>query len=113
MDLSALTSISSLTAGNAVNGLTNSSLIADSFPVTKEGKKTDGTMFDAILNTAIENINTTNAYLSDYENEEIKWALGEAELECLETFDGDTFGPANNQSERIFVIAKECTKEKR
>lgn len=79
MDLSALTSISSLTAGNAVNGLTGSSLIADSFPVTKEGKKTDGTMFDAILNTAIENINTTNAYLSNYENEEIKWALGETE----------------------------------
>ena len=79
MDLSALTSISSLTAGNSVNGLTGSSLIADSFPVSKEGKKTDGTMFDAILNTAIENINTTNAYLSDYENEEIKWALGETE----------------------------------
>lgn len=48
-----------------------------------------------------------------YTLEEIKWALGEAGLECLETFDGDTFGPANNQSERIFVIAKECTKEKR
>lgn len=25
----------------------------------------------------MENINTTNAYLSDAENEEIKWALGE------------------------------------
>ncbi len=79
MDLSALTSISSLTTGNTVNGLTSSSLIADSFPVTTDTEKTDGTMFNAILNTAIENINTTNAYLSDYENEEIKWALGETE----------------------------------
>lgn len=79
MDLSALTGISSLATGNTVNGITSSSLIADSFPVAREDKKTDGTMFDAILNTAIENINTTNAYLSDYENEEIKWALGETE----------------------------------
>ena len=35
--------------------------------------------FDALLHTAIENINTTNSYLSDAENEEIKWALGETE----------------------------------
>lgn len=39
----------------------------------------DGTMFDALLNTAINNINTTNSYLSDAENEEIKFALGETE----------------------------------
>ena len=37
------------------------------------------TGFDSLLNTAIENINTTNAYLSDAENEEIKWAMGETE----------------------------------
>ena len=28
---------------------------------------------------AMENINTTNAYLSDQENEEIKWALGQTD----------------------------------
>ena len=28
---------------------------------------------------AIENLSTTNAYLSDAENEQIKWALGESE----------------------------------
>ncbi len=42
-------------------------------------KKTTGTLFDAVLNTAIDNIKTTNSYLSDAENENIKFALGETE----------------------------------
>lgn len=40
-------------------------------------KNTDG--FDSILNKAIDNLNTTNAYLSDAENEELRWALGETD----------------------------------
>lgn len=39
----------------------------------------EGSMFDALLNSAIDNIKTTNSYLSDAENEEIKFALGETE----------------------------------
>ena len=35
--------------------------------------------FHSFLRTAVDNINTTNGYLSDAENEEIKWALGETE----------------------------------
>lgn len=35
--------------------------------------------FDGILTKAMENLNTTNSYLSDMENEEIKWMLGETE----------------------------------
>lgn len=35
--------------------------------------------FDAFLHTAIDNLHTTNSFLSDAENEEIKWALGETE----------------------------------
>ena len=35
--------------------------------------------FNDFLGTALDNINTTNSYLSDAENEEIKWALGETE----------------------------------
>lgn len=35
--------------------------------------------FDNLLHSALDNINTTNAYLSDAEDEEIKWALGETE----------------------------------
>ncbi|MCR5032833.1 MAG: flagellar hook-basal body complex protein FliE [Lachnospiraceae bacterium] len=44
-------------------------------------KKLEGSdsLFDSFLNTAIDNINATNSYLSDAENEEIKWALGESE----------------------------------
>lgn len=39
----------------------------------------DGTMFDVLLNSAIDNIKTTNSYLSEAENEKIKFALGETE----------------------------------
>ena len=35
--------------------------------------------FDDLLHTAIDNLTTTNNYLSDAENEEIKWALGETD----------------------------------
>lgn len=35
--------------------------------------------FGSILNMAIDNLNTTNAYLSDAENEELRWALGETD----------------------------------
>ena len=34
--------------------------------------------FDNLLHTAIDNLVTTNNYLSDAENEKIKWALGES-----------------------------------
>ncbi len=37
------------------------------------------TSFNDLLSSAIDNINTTNSYLSDAEDEEIKWALGETE----------------------------------
>ena len=35
--------------------------------------------FSSILDAAMENINTTNSYLSDMENEELKFAMGETE----------------------------------
>ena len=35
--------------------------------------------FESIFAAAVDNIKTTNSYLSDAENEEIKWALGESE----------------------------------
>lgn len=42
-------------------------------------KTTPENMFGTILNSAIENINTTNSYLSDAENAEISFAMGETE----------------------------------
>ena len=39
--------------------------------------KDDDSSFQGIFQTAVKNLSTTNAYLSDAENEEIRWALGE------------------------------------
>jgi flagellar hook-basal body complex protein FliE len=51
---------------------------AKSAATNKADTYTD-TGFDNLLQTALDNLNTTNSYLSDAENEEIKWALGETE----------------------------------
>lgn len=40
---------------------------------------TDKESFSSIFQKALQNIHTTNAYLSDAEDEEIKWALGETQ----------------------------------
>ncbi|MBR4085037.1 MAG: flagellar hook-basal body complex protein FliE [Lachnospiraceae bacterium] len=73
MDLSRITGISGFNVNKAedVSSLTGS--------LFEETKKADGTVFEAFLNTAIDNINTTNTYLSNAENEEIRFALGETE----------------------------------
>lgn len=43
------------------------------------GQQKTSNMFDTILNSAISNINSTNSLLSDAENAEISFALGETE----------------------------------
>lgn len=35
--------------------------------------------FASLFDKAVENLNLTNSYLSDAENEELKWALGETD----------------------------------
>lgn len=80
MDFSGISGISTLgnsTNINSVTDLTKTGLLSDG--LSADSVKTDGTLFDSFLDTAISNIQTTNSYLSDYENEEIKWALGETE----------------------------------
>lgn len=42
------------------------------------GQRTDN-VFETMLNTAISNINNTNSLLSDAENAEISFAMGESE----------------------------------
>ncbi len=75
MDIAA---IRSLSARGTVESISPGTLKStDMKSLTRE--KAEGTMFDAFLNSAIENIRTTNSYLSDAENEEIKFALGETE----------------------------------
>lgn len=77
MDLSAITSLSGLSGTSGLNYVTRPETLTGS--LGEKGKTADGTMFDAFLNTAIDNINTTNSYLSDMENEEVKFMLGETE----------------------------------
>ena len=64
MELSSIYGINT----DAVNTLKNISLYK-----SEQGND----LFASLLNTAIDNINSTNALLSNAENEEIKFALGE------------------------------------
>ena len=72
MDIS---KIGSLTGINGISSLDTLSGISG----LNENKKTDGKLFDAFLSTAIDNIKTTNSYLSDSEDEKIRFALGETD----------------------------------
>lgn len=74
MDLSAITGISGL---KGVGGTSSVSSLAGALFDRQE--KTSGTMFESFLNTAIDNIRTTNSYLSDAEDEELRFAMGETE----------------------------------
>ena len=73
MDLSAITALSGVSTG----GITGISTLTGT--LSEDKKTADGTLFDAFLNTAIQNITATNSYLSEAENEEIRFALGETD----------------------------------
>ena len=70
MDITSLYNISS----GAVKEAAGQSVAGSSVTRTPEGEE-----FGSFLSTAINNLNTTNAYLSDAENEEIKLAMGETD----------------------------------
>ena len=67
MDIMALRNVSS---GMMKEAVSNSNKI---------DKKNDQNMFGTMFQTALDNINTTNQYLSDAENAEIAFALGEVD----------------------------------
>lgn len=73
MELSAITGLMGVTRIN------NPEELSLTGSLTEKRDTADGTLFDAFLNTAIDNIRTTNNYLSAWEDEEIKFALGETE----------------------------------
>lgn len=66
-----------------VNGISGISSVKDIEALRKQlaGKDDEvkGSLFDSFLNSAIDNIKTTNTYLSEAENEQIKFAMGETE----------------------------------
>lgn len=74
MDLSSIMGISGVSGLSAAEKASSLTGI-----LTEKQNTADGTLFDSFLNTAIDNIKTTNSYLSDAENEEIKFALGETD----------------------------------
>lgn len=77
MDLSAITALNGVGGASTIREI---STLTGTLPaVTQQAEKAQGTMFDAFLNTAINNIKATNGYLSDWENEEIRFALGETQ----------------------------------
>ena len=49
------------------------------YNVLGDDEKGNEQAFSIIFDRAVENIHTTNAYLSDAENEEIKWSLGQTD----------------------------------
>lgn len=67
-----------VTALNDIHDLYNVS--SDAIKESLSGKRMagadDDNMFQTIFDTAVHNINETNGYLSDQENEEMKWAMG-------------------------------------
>lgn len=74
MNIAAMNSL----ATGAIDNTTNTLATSLKGVLGEDGKKADGTLFDAFLNSAMDNIKTTNNYLSNMENEEIKLALGES-----------------------------------
>lgn len=74
MDLAAITGIPALTDVSAAGRVSLGGVLTQD-----EDKEVEGSLFSAFLNSAIDNLKTTNKYLSDAENEEIKFAMGESE----------------------------------
>lgn len=66
---------------NSLYGVSPSYLnqIAGNSNITKLSTDSKDDIFSSFLNSAIHNISETNSYLSDAENEEIKFAMGETE----------------------------------
>ncbi|MGL5259262.1 MAG: flagellar hook-basal body complex protein FliE [Lachnospiraceae bacterium] len=63
MDISSLLNVSSQAIAQTANNVSSTN-------------SEDGSVFSSIFNAALDNINTTNSYISDAENEELKFALG-------------------------------------
>lgn len=67
-----ITSLYNVTSGAVKHAAENSA-------IGRKALEMPDTSFDSIFKKAVDNISTTNSYLSDMENEEIKWMLGETE----------------------------------
>lgn len=70
-----------ITAGHDIKDLysINSEAVKNTLYGNTETIEGNANMFDSLLNAAMNNINETNGYLSDQENEELKLAMGISE----------------------------------
>ncbi len=75
MDLAAISAINGLPLGSVSDIPTLTGTLSSE----KDSDKVGGNLFGAFLNTAVENIRSTNGYLSDAENEYIRFLMGETE----------------------------------
>ncbi len=62
---------------NVGSGAVSSAL--DTANTTSKTNERGNDVFASFLNSAVDNIKTTNSYLSDAENEEIKLSMGESQ----------------------------------
>ena len=76
MDLAAITGLDRV---SGLNGVTSSGGVERTSLTGTLTDKVEGSLFDAFLNSAIDNIKTTNSYLSKAEDEKIRFAMGETE----------------------------------
>lgn len=72
MDITSLLNVNSADLIDAANKATS----AITNPIRQEEERGG---FDSLLDTAIKNFNLTNAYQSDKEDMELKWAMGEVD----------------------------------
>lgn len=77
MDMSMFSTLSGLSSTTGANSVQKMPYLTGA--LTEKTDTVDGNMFSSILGTAIDNIKATNSYLSDAENEEIRFALGETD----------------------------------
>ena len=85
MDINHLTNISSRVIRDAAGERgkvgrlsTYSGLLGDAITVERRDGDPNN-VFQTMLDTAVNNLVTTNGYLSDAENEQMRWALGETQ----------------------------------
>lgn len=78
MDLSAIAAINGLGGMTAPGSVQQAGSLTGSLTDAKE-EKVKGNLFGALLENAVSNIRTTNSYLSDMEDEEVRFMLGETD----------------------------------
>ena len=79
MDISAVTGLPRVSGTTLVSGADGVERGTLTGTLTDKEEKVEGSLFDAFLNSAIDNIKTTNSYLSKAEDEKIRFAMGETE----------------------------------